>query len=241
MYCPTLRRSLSKWRTTPFHPQWQSFRRARGLLERIGAEAEGVVLDVGCADRKPADVLPAGARYVGLDYYQTATQWYGTRPDVYGDAERLPIADRSVDCVLLLDVLEHLRAPATALGEMHRVLKPGGKMIVQVPFLYPIHDAPLDFSRWTVHGLRALVESGEFRVVEETAIGKPIETAALLANIAMSRTALSWIERRSPAAIFALFLPVLVLTLNCLSWLFARVSPDDGLMPSAYRVCCRKL
>lgn len=241
MYCPALRRSLSGWRTTPFHPQWHAFRHARGFLEQIGARAEGVVLDVGCADRKPAAFLRADARYVGLDHYQTATQWYGTRPDVYGDAGSLPIADQSVDCVLLLDVLEHLREAASGIAEIHRVLKPGGLLVLQVPFLYPIHDAPLDFSRWTTYGLRALVERCNFRVVEDVAVGEPVETAALLSNIALSKTALNWIERRSPAVALVPFLPILVLALNGLSWLFARVSPGDTFMPSAYRLFCRKV
>ena len=51
--------------------------------------------------------------YIGLDYYQTATQWYKTKPHVYADAQNLPFADNSIDTVLFLDVMEHLQLPVS--------------------------------------------------------------------------------------------------------------------------------
>ena len=62
--------------------------------------------------------------------------------------------------VLCLSVLEHLEEPARAVKEMHRVLKPEGKILVSVPFMFPIHDAPGDYWRFTKFGLKYLFSNG---------------------------------------------------------------------------------
>ena len=77
--------------------------------------------------------------------------------EIFADAQSLPFKNKSIDTILLLDVLEHLPRPEECFEEIYRKSKPNGKVIIQVPFLYPIHDAPLDFRRWTQHGLRGLL------------------------------------------------------------------------------------
>jgi len=222
-------------RSTPFHPQWFAFFREPAFLERCCAELDGIVLDIGCADGKPRNCLPASATYVGADYMPTASQWYGTRPELYADAQRLPFADGSVDHVLLLDVLEHIPDPNRTLAEISRVLVVGGTLTMQVPFLYPIHDAPLDFHRWTRHGLASAAEKHGFSVQWEQAVGHPTETAALLANIASSKTVMNWIRQKNPLALTAVLLPALVLLRNCVAWITAKVSGAEDMMPYAYR------
>jgi SAM-dependent methyltransferase len=231
----SLRKPLSKLRGTPFHPQWHAFRNEAATLKAIAATLAGLIVDVGSAEGKVRCLLPTDSRYIALDYYETARGWYGTRPNVYGDAQALPLTDGCADWVLLLDVLEHLPEPERCLQEIHRILKPGGKLVLQVPFLYPVHDAPLDFTRWTNQGLRELAGRHGFRVDNEVDLGHPLETAALLANIAMSRATLMWIGQRNPASVLVFALPLLVLATNSLSWFLARVSPADDMMPRGYR------
>jgi SAM-dependent methyltransferase len=180
--------------------------------------------------------MPPGVDYITLDYLSTATEWYGTRPDLYGDAQSLPVQDNLLDHALLLDVLEHLPDPHRSLAELHRVLKPGGSLTIQVPFLYPLHDEPLDFHRWTRHGLRLAAGHYGFDVAAEIAIGHPLESAALNANIAASKTVLNWATSWNPLALTGLLLPLTVLFTNCAAWALARLSRDDDFMPHAYRV-----
>lgn len=177
---------------------------------------------------------------MGLDFFSTAVGWYGTRPQVFGDGQRLPFAAGGFDTVLLLDVLEHLPDPPACLKEIHRVLAPGGRVVVQVPFLYPIHDAPLDFHRWTLHGLRSLAVESGFTVSEEAILGQPLETAALLGNLALSQAVLSWLRRRNPLAVFVLLLPLVVPLLNLAGWALGALSPTDPIMAHGYRLVLEK-
>ena len=227
---------LDRLRNSPLHPQWFAFFRQRRFLRSACAGLGGIVLDIGCADARPKKYLPAGATYVGVDYLPTATEWYRTRPDLFADAQLLPLQDNSVQNVLLLDVLEHLPDPEKCVAEIQRVLVPGGTLVVQVPFLYPIHDAPLDFHRWTAHGLERAAEKYGLTTKTLQAVGHPVETAALNANIACSKTVLNWISGRNPLAITGLLLPFSILAVNCFAWLIAALSRRDDMMPYAYRM-----
>ena len=235
-----LRIIASKLRNTPFHPQWFAFFRKEGNLKRTCESLSGIVLDVGCAEAHPSRFLPEGVHYVGVDYYLTATGWYGTRPDVFADARALPLADNSVDHALLLDVLEHIPDPDRCIAELCRVLKLSGTLTIQVPFLYPVHDAPLDFHRWTRHGLETAAARHGFEIEEAIAIGHPLETAALNANIALSKTVVNWLEQFNPLAVFAVVLPFAVLLVNCSAWLLALLGRRDDLMPYSYRMVWTK-
>lgn len=231
-----VRRFAALLRKTPLHPQWFAFLREDRGLQEICESLDGIVLDVGCAEGKPRRHLDAGAEYLGIDYYSTATGWYGTTPDIFADAQALPLRDECVDHSLLLDVLEHIPDPERCLAELRRVLKPGGSLTVQVPFLYPVHDAPLDFHRWTRFGLHSAANRHGFRVASERAIGHPLETAALNANIAVSQTTLNWWRQRNPLVLLGLTLPILVPLCNVFAWLFAVLGRDDDLMPYSYKM-----
>src|SRR5690606_31117154 len=68
--------------------------------------------------------------------------------------------------VLLSDVIEHLPRPAFTFGEAARVLRPGGHLVLNTPFLYPLHEEPWDYQRITRHGLDRLArEAGMEPVV----------------------------------------------------------------------------
>jgi SAM-dependent methyltransferase len=77
-------------------------------------------------------------------------------PSVVADGHELPFASESFDVVLANNVIEHLHDPAVGVAEMRRVLRPGGDLLFTIPFLYPIHESPHDYTRFTVHGLRRL-------------------------------------------------------------------------------------
>lgn len=235
----TLKKTLAKIRHIPLHPQWLVYRNEHEHYRQIGKQVAGIVLDIGCADQFAKTYLQNPHYYIGLDYHETAT-WYATQPMIYGDAQQLSFANNSIDAVLLLDVLEHLPRPEDCFGEVTRVLKPNGIFIVQVPFLYPIHDAPRDFQRWTQYGLQQLVNKYGFVIRQQYQIGEPLETAGLLLNIALAKTTLNWLQQKNPLVILSILMPVVILGINLLCRLFSLLSSTDPMMPHSYCLVLEK-
>lgn len=90
-------------------------------------------------------------------------------PDVVGDLCLLPIATHSLDAVIALEVLEHVRNPIAACSEIARVLKPNGVIILSTPFIFPIHDNPYDYYRYTKYGLKDLLDKNFELTIQEKA------------------------------------------------------------------------
>jgi len=149
-------------------------------------------------------------------------------------------SSEAINTVLLFDVLEHISDTDGLLCEVRRALKPNGRLIMQVPFLYPLHDEPRDYIRLTSHGFRELALRNGFIVEECNPIGHPIVTSTLLINIAISKTILGWIEDRNPAAILVLLLPAFVLLSNLLARFLVILSNEDHFMPYSYQLIFKK-
>src|SRR5206468_3217360 len=82
-----------------------------------------------------------------------------THADVIADLGRpLPFPSSCFDGVLLSSVLEHLADPVATLGEASRVLRPGGVLVLELPFLYWLHEEPHDFGRYTEFALRRFAD-----------------------------------------------------------------------------------
>ncbi len=226
----------------PIHPQWLIRGTKSGIVSLINQIGENkFVLDIGCFDKWTKQHCPSSSSYIGLDYYETAKHWYGTKPDIYGDAISLPIQPNCVDVVLLIDVLEHISDTEILLGQIHNILKVDGAVIISCPFLYPLHDEPRDFVRYTTHGFQQLAIRKGFSVTTCGAIGSPIITSTLLFNIAISKAVVNWISTKSPAGVFLVFLPVVLLMANLSAKMLSFFEPKDEFMPLSYLVKLRKL
>jgi len=235
-----LKRRLAPLVETPFHPQWLVARARRGARDQIAAHAVDFVIDIGCGNRQPPENLPHCRRYLALDYPPTVALGYTGVPHVFGDAQCLPFSSNVADTVLLLDVLEHIPDPERALAEAVRVLRAGGTLVIQVPFLYPLHDAPHDYSRWTIHGLRALMIRNHLRIRVEGSHGSDIETATALTVIAVTKSAIVLTETHPAALLLMPLWAVLIPLINITGWLFDKLLSDSGFMPLSYHVVAQK-
>jgi SAM-dependent methyltransferase len=101
--------------------------------------------------------------------------------------DALPLRDASFDTVLSTEVWEHVEDATAAAREAYRVLRPGGNLVVTVPFLYPTHEAPYDFGRFTHYGLVALLERAGFQVLRLDSKGGPLLWAAHFAVLAVTQ------------------------------------------------------
>lgn len=234
-----IRRWSRVLRRTPLHPQWL-LGNQDGTTDWIRSHARGTVLDIGCADRWIESRLPPGCEYVGLDSLVTGGSLYAARPDVFADAGRLPVREGSVDTVLMLEVLEHVRHPSDALAEVARVLRPGGSLLVTIPFLYPVHDAPHDYQRYTAHGLVRELEAAGLSVESPSPSLGSAESAGLIFNLAVGGMVSEALERRSVSLLLAPVAAVVVPVVNLGCWLLGKVMPDWEALTAGYRVLAQR-
>lgn len=216
---------------TPLHPQWLLGRRRgpNGL-----GQVSGRLLDVGAADRWVERLAPAAVQYVALDYPATGSVLYGAQPQVFADAASLPFVDHCFDAVTCLEVLEHVAEPELVMGEISRVLKSGGRAWISTPFLYPLHDAPFDFRRYTEFGLHQSAKKAGFVVKSLQKDMHALRVAGLLTCLAIAGGAFArggvarWLWL--PAAL------VLVTVVNTLAWMLSFLWPDWNHMSRGYRL-----
>jgi len=92
-----------------------------------------------------------GENWISVDKYD-----HRSFIDRYDDIEDLDFPDNSFDAAVCWSVLEHVPHPETAVSELTRVLRPGGEVFVQLPYLYPYHGPPSYPDYWRVgpDGLR---------------------------------------------------------------------------------------
>jgi SAM-dependent methyltransferase len=85
----------------------------------------------------------------------------GPGVDIVGDIHQMPVPDASFHCAFCTGTLEHVRDPRQAVREIYRILKPGGLVHIDVPFIQGYHADPTDYWRFTLDGLRLLCEPFE--------------------------------------------------------------------------------
>ena len=91
--------------------------------------------------------------------------------DVICDAHYLPLEENSYDGVWIQAVLEHVVEPALVVDEIYRVLRPGGAVYAETPFMQQVHEGAYDFTRFTVLGHRYLFKN--FGLVQLGGLGGP--------------------------------------------------------------------
>lgn len=135
---------------------------------------KGELLDVGCGIMPYRELIlkenPNVIKYTGLDL-QTSLVHNTDIADLHWDAKTIPLSEASVDSAIATEVLEHSFRPAETLGEIFRVLKPGGTFFFTVPFIWPLHETPYDAFRYTPFSLKQLLEEAGFANIEIRSLG----------------------------------------------------------------------
>jgi len=194
-------KNAALWRPTKFEFHRGRFRASRNPREvgvgsrlmsdlvaaqyhrQLGHHAGGRLLDLGCGK------APLYGIYAPLVREITCVDWApGEHVDLSCDlSQPLPFADAQFDTIILSDVLEHVPDPELLWREMTRVLSPGGKVIMNVPFYYSIHAHPHDYYRFTNFALERFVVINGLELVQLYAFGGIVEILCDLQAKALSK------------------------------------------------------
>lgn len=141
--------------------------RVAQVCERaINMYATGKLLDLGCGH------VPLFATYRGRVSESVCVDWGSSvHQNVFLDhvmdlTQPLKLESSYFDTVLMTDVLEHIPEPAMLMDEIARILRPGGKLIMTVPFFYWLHEEPHDYHRYTRFALERLCRNAGLNVLE---------------------------------------------------------------------------
>lgn len=166
---------IKRLRQENFHPSWVGIwsnpfwlcRRAlyNALLE-LAPSLKGKILDFGAGTQPYRHMLINATEYLSLEYDAPENR---TRKvaDIFYDGQTIPLEDGCLDGLLSTQTLEHVPNPQLIVREWARVLKPGGMALVTIPFMWPEHEMPYDFQRYTTGGIRRLAEDAGFEIVDQ--------------------------------------------------------------------------
>jgi SAM-dependent methyltransferase len=179
---------------------WLIARLVAQMYERhLPLHARGALVDLGCGN------VPLYEAYRGLVSSVTCVDWADGKHarehlDVEHDlTQALPFEAASFDTVVLSDVLEHVPRPDALLAETRRVLRSGGKLLMNVPFLYWLHEQPRDFYRYTEHALAFLIRQAGLELVLLEPFGSALEVVADVTGKHLAR--LPWLGANLAAGV----------------------------------------
>ena len=191
---------------------------------------KGRVVDLGCGTSPyKEDILKVAHQYVGVDWENSLHDQ--SNVDVFADlTKKLPFEESFADTVVSFQVMEHLPEPDFFLSECYRILKPGGNLLITVPFMWQVHEAPHDYFRYTRYGLEYLLGKNHFEAIEVKENTGFWQTLALKFNYHSARFAHGPIK--------FLLVPIWWLTQTVSPWL-DRYDQNPGETAS-YTVIARK-
>lgn len=141
-------------------------------IDELRPTIKGRVLDLGCGVMPYKDYLktPLVDNYVGIDLELTLYHNL-VKPDFYWDGINIPLADSTCDFVIATEFFEHYYDINHILIEIKRVLKKDGVLFFTVPSIWPIHEAPFDYHRFTPFSLDQYFKKAEFSAWEVKPLG----------------------------------------------------------------------
>ena len=156
--------------------------------------------------------------------------------DIVGSATNLPFKDNSFEFIMNTAVLEHVPDPQKMVSEIYRVLKPGGTVYTEVPFMQKFHAYPNDFQRYTKMGLEVLFK--DFEVVDSGVCVGP--SSALTAAVADWAELWSFSENRVINDLLRLFPLIALAPLKYLDIFLVKYNKRAHEYASGNFIYCKK-
>ena len=136
-------------------------------MKEVANYAKGELLDIGCGE---SPFYPLFLQRIN-SYVKTDILTSPGKPDIYSNITALPFKDESFDTILCTQVLEHVFEPFCAFNEMRRVLRCRGVIIIGTPLIYWIHEAPVDYFRYTRYFYQKVAKMYDFETLYLKEVG----------------------------------------------------------------------
>lgn len=146
----------------------------RELLKKVmkySPELKGNLLDFGCGAKPYQALFTNATTYTGLDFNGEGHSHENESIDVFYDGINIPFPSSTFDAVFSSEVFEHVFNLETILPEINRVMKSGGKILITCPFVWPEHEVPIDYARYTRFALKSLLNRNGFEIIKEDKAG----------------------------------------------------------------------
>lgn len=218
----------------PINPVFLPRRALWRAMAETAPQVHGRLLDVGCGSQPYRALFRGVSEYIGLEL-DTPDNRATKQADLYYDGNTFPVIEGSVDAVLCNQVLEHVFNPARFLAEIARVLRPGGVLILTVPFLWPEHEQPYDCLRYTSFGLRDRLTTAGLAPERQV---KLTRGGAVLCALAADR--INTLLRPTPLPVRLLGRGVLITPLSAVGWLLDATASEQTELYLDNFVICRK-
>jgi SAM-dependent methyltransferase len=161
-------------------------------VRKYAPQITGKMLDYGCGSKPYKSMFTNVTQYVGVDIDENPGHDHKNENiDVFYDGMHLPFADNEFDAVLSSQVLEHVPSIHNSLKEIYRVLKPGGQVLLSLPFVYPEHEVPNDYRRLTVYGIKQVMEECGFEITSVEKLGSTFEVMIQLTMLYIYKLCIS--------------------------------------------------
>jgi SAM-dependent methyltransferase len=183
-----------------FHPTWlgifvNPFYFARSHLDKaiqgLAIHIKGKLLDVGCGSKPYKNYFTNIESYTGLEIDSERSRKRNIA-DFYYDGNCFPFKDKTFDVLLCNQVIEHVFNPDFFLQEINRVLKPNGKLLLTVPFVWDEHEQPFDYARYSSFGLKFLLERSDFYILVHRKLGADATVLFQLINAYLFKITSRW-------------------------------------------------
>ena len=135
-------------------------------IEDLAKLFEGKVVDIGCGTKPYKMLFNNVTEYIGLDIEISGNGDSKEDIDLFYDGKKIPLESNSVDGFFSSETFEHIFNLEEIIPEIHRALKPNGLLLATCPFMWPEHEIPYDYARYTSFGLKHLLEKNGFEIVK---------------------------------------------------------------------------
>jgi SAM-dependent methyltransferase len=200
------------------------------VIKRFARDMHGDILDLGCGSKPYESLFVNANTYIGVDVESSGHDHKDSKVDYYYDGSSLPFPDHSFDGVVSFEVFEHIFNIEQVLGEIHRVLKPNGRLLLSIPFAWDEHEIPYDYARYTSFGIAHILKCNGFKVVES------VKTTTYVLAIFQMLIAYIYQHVLPRRGIFGRLLRVIVVfPLNLLALL------SSAILPKRYEYYCNNV